>query len=367
MAFETYRDQFPVVERMLFLNHASEAPVSRPVRVQVESYLDVAMGDPDAAPMSIGRCKELLAQLLGGTPAEYAAMPNTGTAIGIVANGLDWRPGDNVVVPDEEYPANVLPWLALSRLGVEIRRVPLRDLRVDLADVERLVDSRTRVVAVSAVEFLSGYRNDLKALGEIAHRHGALFVVDAIQQAGAFRLNVDEAGIDVLAAGGYKWLLGPIGTGFAYFRRSCWEQVRPVLPGARSLAVGPAGWTGMAEDAQRYETGCLPFSLYHGWTAGLEMLLEAGVDKIERHLLDLTDRAVAGLRARGLTVLSPVAHEGERSGIVVFSKGTPEENDALVKRLYSQGIVIALRLGRCRVSPHFYNTAADIDRFLEAL
>lgn len=364
---ERYRTQFPVVERMLFLNHASEAPVAMPVLTRVNEYFDVAMGDPDAAPMSVGRVKELLAELLGGAPAQYAAMPNTGTALGIVANGLDWQPGDNVVVPDEEYPANVLPWLALAHRGVEVRRVPLRDLRVTPDAVEALCDHRTKVVAVSAVEFLSGFRNDLKALSRIAHDRDALFVIDGIQQAGAMPLNVEADGIDVLAAGGYKWLLGPIGTGFAYFSPRAMERVRPVLPGARSLNVGPVGWTGMAETAQRYETGCLPFSLYHGWTAGLEMLLAAGTEQIERHLIRLTDRIIDGLNAKQIPILSPTAHEGERSGIIVFTTGTPEANDAVVKRLYAQGIVIAIRLGRLRVSPHFYNTAADIDRFLEAL
>ncbi|HWI64737.1 MAG TPA: aminotransferase class V-fold PLP-dependent enzyme [Symbiobacteriaceae bacterium] len=364
---ERYRAQFPVVERMLFLNHASEAPVARPVLSRVSEYMDAAMGDPDAAPMSVGRVKELLAQLLGGAPDQYAAMPNTGTAVGIVANGLDWQPGDNVVVPDEEYPANVLPWLSLAHKGVEVRRVPLDSLRVKPEQLEAYTDRRTRVVAISAVEFLSGFRNDLPKLSQIAHDRGALFVVDGIQQAGAIPLNVETDGIDVLAAGGYKWLLGPIGTGFAYFGPRAMERIRPVLPGARSLNVGPAGWTGMAETAQRYETGCLPFSLYHGWTAGLEMLHEAGIDNIHRHLLTLTDRIIDGLRTRKIEVLSPTAHEGERSGIVVFTMGTPQENDAVVKRLYAQGIVIAIRLGRLRVSPHFYNTTADIDRFLEAL
>ncbi|HYF91190.1 MAG TPA: aminotransferase class V-fold PLP-dependent enzyme [Symbiobacteriaceae bacterium] len=365
---ERYRTHFPVVERMLFLNHASEAPVPNPVRARIDEYLSVAQGDPDAAPVqSVERVKELLATLLGGAPDEYAAMPNTGTAVGVVANGLDWAPGDNVVVPDEEYPANVLPWLTLTRRGVEVRRVPLRDLRVLPEDVERLADERTRVIAVSAVEFLSGFRNDLKALSAIARRRGALLVVDGIQQAGALPLHVEEDGIDVLAAGGYKWLLGPIGTGFMYVRRSLWERIYPVLPGARSLAAGPAGWAGMAETARRYETGCLPYSLYHGWTAGLELLIEASIPAIGKQLLSLTDRLIDGLRAHGLTVLSPVATEAERSGIVVFTAGSPEANDALVKRLYAQGIVAALRLGRCRVSPHFYNTAADIDRFLEAL
>jgi cysteine desulfurase / selenocysteine lyase len=366
-----FRSNFPVVEQMLFLNHASEMPVPTPVRRRIEEYLDIAQGDPDAAPVGLEQLKASLAQLLGGSPAEYAAMPNTGTAIGIVAGGYPWRPGDNVVIPAEEYPANQYPWLALQAQGVEVRTIPLTaQLRVEPAAVAARVDERTRIVAVSAVEYLSGFRNDLPAISRIAHGVGALFVVDGIQAAGALALNVEADGIDVLAAGGYKWLLGPIGTGFAYFRRSVWERIRPLLPGARSSRLGSADAQGefqLLETAQRYETGCLPFSLLHGWTAGLEMLLDAGVDQIHAHLLGLTGRISAGLTAKGYTVVSPVDRPEERSGIISFTAGSEAANEALAKRLHAQGIVVAVRGGRCRVSPGFYNTTADIERFLEAL
>ncbi len=371
MSLARFRTHFPVTERALFLNHASEAPVSLPVRRRIDEYLDAATVDPDATPFDPARLKRLFADLLGGSPEEYSFMPNTATGVATVANGLAWRPGDNVVVPDEEYPANVYPWLTLRDRGVEIRTVQLgKDLRVDPAEVAKRVDSRTRVLAVSAVEYLSGYRNDLKALSAIAHANQALFVVDAIQAAGAVPINVDEDGIDVLAAGGYKWLLGPIGTGLAYFRRSVWEQIRPSIPGARSSVKGSADAHAEFEllpTAQRYETGCMPFSLLHGWTAGLEILKEAGIANIHAHLLTLTDRLIAGLTARGFTIVSPVAEQNERSGILAFTAGSPVANQELVERLYRQKIIIALRGGHCRVSPSFYNTAEDIDRLLEAI
>lgn len=371
MDLSRYRSEFPVVDRLLFLNHASESPVSRPVRRRIHEYLDAAENDPDAAPVSLARVRELLAQLLGGRADEYAIMPNTATGLGTVAGGLPWQGGENVVVPDEEYPANAYPWLNLRERGVEVRVVPLRDGRVDPADVAALVDARTRVVAVSAVEYLSGFRNDLPTISAIARAAGALFVVDGIQAAGAVPLNVTDDGIDVLAAGGYKWLLGPVGTGFVYVREALWERIRPVLPGSRSSVKGPEDKHGEFEllgTAQRYETGCLPLSLHHGWTAGLEMLLEAGVEQqIHPHLLTLTDRLIDGLRTRGFRVTSPVERVSERSGIVSFTTGAADRNEALVQSLHRQGIVIALRDGRCRVSPHFYNTAADIDRVLEAL
>jgi cysteine desulfurase/selenocysteine lyase len=366
-----FRSSFPVLERMLFLSHASESPIPHPVRDRINTYLDGAQADPLAASINVDRLKSLLAELLGGAPEQYAVMPNTGTALGIVAGGYPWQRGDNVVVPGEEYPANTYPWLALRERGVEVRVVPLTaELRVDPARVAELVDERTRVLAVSAVQYLSGFRSDLEALSAIAHRVGALFVVDGIQAAGAVPLHVEEHGIDVLAAAGYKWLLGPKGTGFAYFRKSVWQRIRPLLPGARSSVKGPEDSRGefqLLGTAQRYETGSLPFSLLHGWTAGLEMLLAAGVPNIHAHLLDLTDRLIAGLRRKGYTVLSPVARREERSGIIAFTAGSPAADEALVRRLREQQIVIALRGGRCRVSPGFYNTAADLERFLEAI
>ncbi|MFZ5817847.1 MAG: aminotransferase class V-fold PLP-dependent enzyme, partial [Bacillota bacterium] len=332
---ERFRGLFPVVDRMLYLNHASETPVPTPVRQRIEEYMDVAAGDPDAAFIDLQPLKERLARLLGGSPAEYAVMPNTSTAINAVALGLDWRPGDNVVVPAQEFPANLYPWLNLRERGVEVRIVPLeRNLRVDPARVAERVDGRTRVLAVSAVEYLSGFRNDLPRLSEMARARGALFVVDGIQAAGAMPLDVEADGIDVLAAGGYKWLIGPIGTGFLYIRRSVWERVRPVLPGAFSSIQGaedPDGLFTFRPDAGRYESGCMPFSLLHGWTAGLDMLLEAGIDNVSAQIRLLTDRLIAGLQVRGIAIASPVGRKSERSGILSFTLGSPEANEALVK------------------------------------
>jgi cysteine desulfurase/selenocysteine lyase len=368
---ERFRTHFPVTARGLFLNHASESPVNRLVRRKIDQYLDIAEIEPDAAPVDLAPLKSLLAALLGGGPDEYAIMPNTATGIATVANGLNWIPGDNLVIPAEEYPANVYPWLTLRERGVEVRTVPLGPgFRVDPAAIAARVDQRTRVLAVSAVEYLSGFRHQLEPLSQIAHANGALFLVDGIQAAGAMRLNVEQDGIDILAAGGYKWLLGPIGTGFLYIRRSVWDQIRVTLPGARSSLKGSedSGAEFQLHDtAQRFETGCLPFSLLHGWTAGLELLLEAGADQIHDHLISLTDRLLVGLRAKGFEVVSPSENREERSAILSFTTGNLAANKALVERLYAQSIVIAFRGGRCRVSPHFYNTMADIDRLLEAL
>jgi len=179
-------------------------------------------------------------------------------------------------------------------------------------------------------------------------------------------LNVEQDGIDVLACAGFKWLLGLHGTGFLYVKQSIWDRIRPVLPGMFSAEdnLSELRWL---PGAQRYETGTLAYSLFHAWTAGLEMILETGVPAIHSRVLDLTTRLVAGLRTQGMTVVTPVDSRHERSAIVSFTAGSPEANHALQTRLTARNIAISVRGGRCRVSPAFYNTEEEIDRLLEAL
>jgi selenocysteine lyase/cysteine desulfurase len=285
----------------------------------------------------------------------------------LVASGFPWQPGDNVVLPAEEHWNNTFPWMALRARGVELRLVPVGpDQRVDPEDVARHVDRRTRVLSTAAVRHLTGFRSDLKGLSHIAHDVGALFVVDGVQAAGLLPLNVDEDGIDALACAGFKWLLGLPGTGFLYVRRSAWDRLGPSLPGMYA-AEDDLKELRLLPDARRYETGTLAYPLFHGWTAGLELLLELGVPALQRRVLALTDLLVEGLRARGLELHSPIDRPEERSAILSFSAGSPQDNHALMTRLRDRGIVISLRGGRCRVSPSFMNTEAEIHAFFAAM
>ena len=361
------RRQFPVTDRMVFLNNAAESPLSLPVRRRLEEYLDQASCAPDRRPPARHPVRPLLARLLGGSADEYALVTSTGVGLGFAAAGYPWAPGDNVVVPAGEHWNNTFPWLALRTRGVDVRVAPLRaDQRLDPAQVAERVDDRTRMVAAAAVNHLTGFRADLRRLSGIARGCGALFVVDGVQGAGVVPLNVDDDGIDVLAGAGFKWLLGLHGTGYVYIRRSAWDRIHPVLPGmfAAEDDLHDLRWL---PSAQRYETGSLAYALFHAWTAGLEMILDIGVPEIHARVLDLTSRLISGLRARGLTVITPAAHPGERSAIVAFTAASQEANRALHARLGELGIGIALRGGHCRVSPSFYNTDEDVDRLLAAL
>lgn len=367
MDLAAIRTLFPVTERMVFLNNAAESPLNGLVRKRLEEYLDLAAQAPHQRPPARNPVRPILARLLGGQPEEYALVTSTGAGIGLTAAGFAWKHGDNVVVPADEHWNNTFPWLALRDRGVEVRIVPLdADLRVDPARVAAQVDHRTRMVAVAAVRHTTGFRADLPDLSRIAHARGALLVVDGIQAAGAVPLNVDSDGIDVLACGGFKWLLGMPGTGFLYIRQGLWDVIRPTLPGMFSAEddLDELRWL---PGAQRYETGSLPYALFHAWTAGLELLLEIGVPAIQERILALTSRLIEGLRAKGMTLVSPVGSKQERSAILSFTAGSPEANQALFARLTAQDISISLRGGRCRVSPSFYNTEEEIDRFLETL
>jgi len=361
------RQLFPVTERLAFLNNAAESPLNVRVRGRLLEYLEAAANAPHQRPPARQPVRARLAQLLGGAPEEYALVTSTGVGIGLTAAGFPWAPGDNMVLPAMEHWNNTFPWLALRDRGVDVRVVPVgSDARIDPARVAEHIDDRTKIVAVAAVRHVSGFRSDLPCLAELAHAKGALLVVDGIQAAGVVPLNVEADGIDILAGGGFKWLLGMPGTGYLYVRRALWNTLRPALPGmfAADDDLTQIRWL---PNASRYETGTLAYSLFHAWTAGLEILLELGVDAIHQRVLALTSRLIEGVNAKGLTIVSPVDTPAERSAILSFTAGSAEGNWAIMTRLAERNVSVSLRAGVCRVSPSFYNTEEEIDRVVNAL
>lgn len=353
--------------KSVFLNNAAESPLNLRVRRRLEDYLTLAGTAPQKKPPARDPVRATLSRLFGGAPSDYALVTSTGVGIGMAAAGYDWKPGDNVVVPMDEHWNNTFPWLALRDRGVDCRLVPVgEDQRVDPGAVATMVDENTRILATTAVRFDTGFRADLKRLASIAHEKDALFVVDGIQAAGACPIHVDEDGIDVLACAGFKWLLGMPGTGFLFANERARERIEPTLPGMYA-AEHNTRELNYHSDARRYETGTLAYSLFHSWTAGLEILEDVGVAGIHRRVLELTDGIIAGLGTRGIEIVSPVEREGERSGILSFTLGSEEANRALLGKLQAQGIVVALREGRIRVSPNFFNNEEDVGRLLEQL
>jgi len=367
MDIDRLRALFPVTGRAAYLDNAAESPVNLLVRRRLDEYLDLVSASPRAKPSVRLETKALLARLLGGSPEDYALVASTGVGLGMAAAGIAWKAGDNVVLPADEHWNNSFPWFALRGRGVEVRLVmPDAEGRVTPEAVAARVDGRTRVVAMAAVRHATGFRADLKAMSRIARGAGALFAVDAIQAAGVAPLDVEADGIDIMSAAAFKWLLGQPGTGFLYVSPAARERVAPLIPGMfaaedslRELRCFP--------DSRRYETGTIAYPFYYAWAAGLELLLELGVDAIRARSLELTSRLAAGIRGAGMELHSPMAREAERSSILSFSAGSADANKALVARLEESGILISYRGGSCRVSPNFFNTEEELRRFAASL
>ncbi len=368
---ESYRRLFPVTERLAYLNHAACTPLPRPgtdalAQYWAEQGTEGTLSEPRYFPV-VDQAREKMAHLIGAEACEVGWVQNTSSALNMVAEGLEWREGENVVTVRGEFPANIYPWLGLARLGVETRLVEQRNHRVLFDDIAAAMDRNTRMLSISFVEFSSGFRNDLYALGQLCEERGALFTVDGIQGLGALQLDVHKAGIHFLGAGAHKWLMGPQGVGLFYVRRDVLGLLRPISANWLSVVSRDEYMTyGQAwrEDNSRVEGSTYNVSGLVAFDAVLGMLLEVGLARIEERVLHLTMHLIEGLRSRGYTVVSPDG-PGERSGVVCFrAKGDPAE---LLHRAQERGIVVAVRVGLVRVSPHFYNTEEEIDRFLSLL
>ena len=366
-------EEFPVTRECVYLNHAGVGPLSRRAATRMAMMAETVSrsGDrlwPDRMEEA-DRVRGLAARLLGAREShEVAFVENTSTALSLVAEGLDWQPGDNVVGAALEFPSNVYPWMGLASRGVEYRQVEERDGRIDPGEILARLDSRTRMLALSWVQYASGFRSDLARLGRACRERGILFVVDVIQGLGALPLDVEADFVDVAAASAHKWLLGPEGIALLYVSDRVVERLRPARAGWRSMR-DPFQWTAYDltwnQGARRFESGTLNAYGIVALGGSLEVLLKVGAEEIEPRVLALADLAARGLEGLGFSVVSS-RRRGETSGIVT---AVPPGRNAqeLIKPLDQRGVVVAARAGRLRIAPHFYNTADEIERCLGEL
>jgi selenocysteine lyase/cysteine desulfurase len=372
MDWTRLRAEFPVTHRWAFFDHAAVAPLSGRARAALHAWADDQADNGDVHEAQwrrrVEEVRRLAGRLIDADPLDVAFVKNTSEGIGFVAEGLSWRAGDNVVTAAEEYPSNLYPWMNLAGRGVELRTVASRDGRILLDDLRAAMDDRTRLVSLSFVEYASGFRNDLDAVGGLCRERGALFFVDAIQGLGVLPLDVQKSPIDFLSADGHKWLLSPEGAGIFYVRRELVDQLHTVGVGWNSvvgcLDFGVIDFR-LKPHAGRWESGTLNVGGVHALGASLELLLELGVVSIAGRVLGLTDHLCERAARAGLQVFSS-RRPAEASGIVsLVAPG--RDPAALVRRCRGEGVVINHRAGRLRVSPHFYNTVEEIDRLVELL
>ncbi|MEK7684482.1 MAG: aminotransferase class V-fold PLP-dependent enzyme [Verrucomicrobiota bacterium] len=370
------RHEFPVAREKIFLAHAGVCPLPRRVSEAIQAYCrQGALGDQEAVltEAQIRRTRELAGRLLNAEAGEIALVGPTSLSLSFIAGGLPWRKNDNILVYFDDYPANVYPWMALAAKGVEVRFLNTRALGlIRPLDVIGQVDEQTRLVALASCHFVAGYRLDLEAIGEALKKRHILFCVDAIQTLGAFPTPVGH--IDFLAADAHKWLLGPCAAGILFVRKSLQATLLPSAHGWHNVRC--PNYVAQEEmvyhpDARRYEAGTANLLGLAGLNAALELLLEIGIDQIAAELLRKRAWLVPALQAKGYSVLHADAPPGPASGIISFHRPNLDLA-ALHQRLEEENVVTSLRADRSgqrylRLSPHFYNTDAELQRILELL
>ncbi len=373
---ELRQEEFPVTRDLIFLGHAGVSPLPRRVADAVNEYaLRCTKGDQEMVlpETQISHARELAARLIGAEPTEIAFVGPTSLALSYVAAGFKLRKNDNILVYFDDYPSNVYPWMALAERGVEVRFLKVRELgRIQPVDVANQIDEQTRLVALASCHFVSGWRIELDAIGSILKERGIPFCVDGIQTVGAFPTLATH--MDFLAADAHKWLLGPCAAGILYVRQHWQEHLRPMMFGWHNVRC--PNYVAQEElvlrkDARRYEAGTQNLLGLIGLSAALEMLHELGVENIARELLRKRSWLIPELQAKGYTVLNADAPASNASGIIAFFRDGAEMG-SLHEKLTKARIVTSLRADRTgmryvRLSPHFYNTDAELRRVLEVL
>ncbi|MDB6021237.1 MAG: Aminotransferase class [Pedosphaera sp.] len=369
--------EFPVTRDKIFLAHAGDCPLPRRVAEAIAAYAHQATtGDQErfVYPAILETGRKLAARLLNSKPEEVAFVGPTSLALSFIAAGLNFRKHDNILIYFDDYPSNVYPWMALAERGVQVRLINTRELGVIRPiDVMGQVDEQTKLVALASCHFVTGTRLDHQAIGKYLRERNILFCVDAIQTLGAFPTTVEH--IDFLAADAHKWLLGPCAAGLMYVQQPLQEKLRPPVYGWNNVRC--PNYVAQEEivfrrDAHRFEAGTHNLLGIVGMVAAMELILEIGVDNIAAELLRKRALLVPALQAKGYTVAGAQAAPQSFSGIVTFSHPETNTLPELHQKLEAANIITSLRSDRkgrryIRLSPHFYNTDAELHRVLEML
>ena len=368
--WESYRREFPVTENLVYFNNAGTGPLplrtTRAMRQMAEEQLQFGGRDWDRWMESVDGMRSSASRLIGAQPDQIAVTKNTSEALSFLAQGLDWKPGDVIVAARDDFPADYLPWARLEAGGVKLRWLETRDGQLDLNDIDAACDG-ARLLAVSFVDYLTGFRLDLDAVGEIASRRGCLLSVDAVQGLGPFPIDVERSGVDLLSASGHKWLVAPEGAAVGFFSPRLMEQLEPPEFGWMNVA-GYQDHSKVQElrpGAARYECGTLNTIGCFGLRASIELFLEIGVHHTAARVDGLAQRLATGVGAKGYRLAAKRDSE-TGSGIVSFGKEGVDVQK-MTAQLSREGISVAFRRGLLRAAPHFYNNNDEVDRLLSLL
>jgi cysteine desulfurase / selenocysteine lyase len=368
------RSLFRATQKYTYLNSAAVSPIPTTAVDAVRSQLeDVALNGAANYLEWVAtkdRARALVAGMLNVAPENIAFMRNTSDGFAAVASGMDWKAGDNIVSFENEFPANFYPWRRVrDRYGVKLRLAPERDGRINIDELVSLIDSNTKLVAISAVQYASGFTADLERIAKAAHAVDALFAVDIIQALGARGFDLPALGVDVASGASHKWMCAPEGCGIFYVSDHARNRIEPTFVGWISVET-PWDFEDSEQsfkpNALAWESGTGCSALFYGLEQSAKLLTETGLDRIQTYLEELTDylcELVAGVNYEIVSSRAP----GEKSSIVCIRhrNGLPCED--ISKKLEEAGIVVSPRGGTVRISPHFYNNREDIERLVSNL
>lgn len=379
-----HRD-FPATEHLTYMDVAARCVMPRCVRQAIDAHLDQRMLEGGNKPKFFELVEETrsrFATLIHADPDEIAITKNVSEGLNMVATGLDWHPGDNVVLcPELEHPNNVYPWLNLRRLGVEVRSVPARAGVISADDMLARADTRTRVLTASSVTFAPGFRTDIDALGRACRDRGILFVVDGAQSVGVLATDVRRSCIDALSVSTQKGLLGLYGMGFLYCRREWAEQMRPAYLARFGVIVGEGHEAAMGgfdfrlqPSARRFDLGNYNFLAAAGANAAIRYLQGWGADAVEAYVVGLAHALARGILELGLPVCggTPGAHLAHIVTVGRLGSGGHDSTEdprfaALYKHLIENRVRLSIRRGILRFSLHVHNASRDVERVLDLI
>jgi len=369
-------EDFPATKEYVYLNAASISLMPLPVLRKMKDFQEelglrgTVWFDEEIETMAMEDARNEASKLVGADIDEIALLSSTTEALCTIAWSLDFKQGDNVVTTDMEFPSVIYPWMRIGKeKGVEVRLAKNKEGIVEVADLEKLVDDRTRVLAISHVEYASGLRFNLEELHQVTSKHGALLVVDAIQSLGVVPINVKKEEVDIFASGSYKWLLGPFGASILYVKRDIYDKLDPPFVGWRSteepFEFKPTQ-LGYAKTAKKFEYSTTNYASKIGLAEAIKYLQRIGIKRVYDHVLKLTGNLMQSLlNLRGVRVITPRENE-RRAGIVTirFEKADYIE---VAKKLGERGIIVSPRFESVRFSPHVYNTEEDMVKASEEL
>lgn len=367
MNISEIREHFPHLKTdQIYFNHAAIGPWSTPVLNRINEYMVQRSGEMIENYKSLlvwnANAKEKLAKILGCTPERIAWSDNVSNALNILAQGLEWKSGDRIILNDIEFPSNVYPFLNLKKLGVEIDFIKSRNGLVDLEDIEKIISPKTKLISISLVQFLSGYRIDVDAIGELCKQKGIIFCVDAIQGTGVVQIDVKKSRIDFLAGGTQKWLMSSQGLSYLYLTEELQQKINQKNVGWTSVKNA---WNllhydlTLKPDAERFQNGTSNALGIAVFDASLDLFLGFGMQNVERRILDNTNFFIEKLTELGVEPILKNVSENHRAGIISFKH---KEAQTIFEMLEKRKIYAAVREGMIRFAPHFYNTKEEIKK-----